>query len=241
MTDVQKDGVTIEVTVAAPVETVWHSLRDPAWIRRWHGWHFDGLDEEIELIYGTEAREGEQPYVLLIDGGDQFVLSEHLGGTLVRITRAPPGGNPEWDAYYDDITEGWTSFLQQLRFALEHQPGRERRTLFFSSEGLGQSMASLGVDNPVAGERFDVSDPSRPLRAGEVWFVSDHQVGLTLDDLGPGLVVAGIKPTSPASPDGGAMAILSTYGLDDAAFAAVRERWSAWWRSACPGSADPVE
>lgn len=28
------DPVVIEVTIAAPVETVWQSLRDPAWIRR---------------------------------------------------------------------------------------------------------------------------------------------------------------------------------------------------------------
>ncbi|MEJ7705405.1 MAG: hypothetical protein WKF47_18010 [Geodermatophilaceae bacterium] len=51
MTDPDNPGVTIEVTIAAPVKAVWQSLRGPAWIRRWHGWHFDGLDQEIDTIY----------------------------------------------------------------------------------------------------------------------------------------------------------------------------------------------
>jgi len=241
MTDTKNAPVTIEVTIAAPVETVWQSLRDPAWIRRWHGWHFDGLDEEVEYIYGSKATESTEPYVLDVDGGDRFVLSEQAGGTLVRITRAAPGGNLEWDAYYDDITEGWTSFLQQLRFALERQPGRERRTLFLSADGAGPGKASFDLDTPVPGERYDVGGQGGPVDSGEVWFVSAHQLGLTLDDLGPGLVVAGAKPVSPTSPNGGAMAIVSTYGLDDRAFSAVRDRWSRWWSSTYPGAADPVE
>lgn len=97
----------------------------------------------------------------------------------------------------------------------------------------------LGGREP--GERYAVSAPDSPLDAGEVWFRSEHQLGLTLDDLGPGLLVLGAKPVSPASPDGGAMAILSTYGLDDAAFSAVRDRWSRWWRTGYPDGAEPVE
>jgi len=44
---------TIEVTIAAPVATVWQSLRDPELIKRWHGWHFPDLDQEIQLIFGN--------------------------------------------------------------------------------------------------------------------------------------------------------------------------------------------
>jgi len=49
------DAVTIEVTVAAPVATVWEHLRDPGLIGRWHGWDYEedgGLAGEIDLIYG---------------------------------------------------------------------------------------------------------------------------------------------------------------------------------------------
>jgi len=36
------------------------------------------------------------------------------------------------------------------------------------------------------------------------------------------------------------MAILSTYGLDEEEFAAVRARWAAWWRQHYPAGAEPV-
>ena len=46
-------AITIEVTIGAPMATVWQSLRDPELIKRWHGWHADELDEEISLIFGN--------------------------------------------------------------------------------------------------------------------------------------------------------------------------------------------
>jgi uncharacterized protein YndB with AHSA1/START domain len=51
------ERLLIEVTMAAPVDAVWRALRDPAEIRRWFGWDYDGLDEEIRLILeeGAEA------------------------------------------------------------------------------------------------------------------------------------------------------------------------------------------
>lgn len=34
----ESDPIIVEVTVAAPPDAVWRALRDPAEIRRWHGW-----------------------------------------------------------------------------------------------------------------------------------------------------------------------------------------------------------
>jgi hypothetical protein len=36
------------------------------------------------------------------------------------------------------------------------------------------------------------------------------------------------------------MAIVTTYGLDDDAFAAERSRWESWWRSGYP-KAEPAQ
>ena len=46
----------IEVTVPASVEEVWAHLHEPALIRRWFGWEYDGLTREIEIIFVEGAR-----------------------------------------------------------------------------------------------------------------------------------------------------------------------------------------
>jgi len=217
-------GFTLEVVIGAPVEVVWRAMREPDQIRRWHGWHAESLDAEIRQIYGdtaTESGSGATPYVLDVEGGDRFELREHDDGTLVRLTRLPREQvEGEWADWYDDITEGWTSFVHQLRFALERHPHEERRTLCLSGAGA----------------------PAQPLRESlahhETFFSTDHQQGHVLDGLGPGLVVLGETPGRPGQQPG-AMAIVSTYGLDDDAFAREQDSWTAWWRAAYP-DADPA-
>ena len=131
------DRPQIVVTVAAPVEAVWHALRDKEKIRHWHGWEYEGpeggLEEEIDLIYFTRAVE--EGTTLTLGNGDDFVVEPVEGGARITLTRAPHGADPEWEAYYDDVTEGWTTFLNQLRFAVEHHPGEARQTLFYSGTG----------------------------------------------------------------------------------------------------------
>ena len=116
------DGLRIEVTMPAPVEDVWTAFRDPddPPVARLGG---RDLDDEIRTIFvdGT---------VVEADG-----RSLHVGGTASRSSRRPPDDRArpraaplhreelDWDAYYDDVDEGWLSFLQQLRFALPHHWG----------------------------------------------------------------------------------------------------------------------
>ena len=231
--------VSIEVAIGAPVATVWQWLRDRDRIARWHGWLVEGLAEEIEYIYFEHATESDAPYTLDLDSGDRFVLTEDGGTTTVRITRVPPGNNPEWDAYYDDITEGWLSFLQQLRFAIEKQPDRERRTVFLATDESGprpQDVLGLGELRP--GARVDLASAPTPVE-GEAWFAGELQVGVTVDRLGPGLLVVGARPPLASRPDGGAMAILTTYDLDDEQLAAARDEWNTWWRETYPAAAEP--
>lgn len=215
------EALRIEVTIAAPIDAVWRALRDPSQIRRWHGWHADTLDDEIELIFQTGAHEGERPYVLEVEPDDVFELEEAGQGTVVRIIRSTPDPGSEWAAYFDDVTEGWISFTQQLRFMLERQPDAPRRTLFLSADRSSADPEGLVASSPASG--------------GEPWFAAEHQRGVIVDDLGPGLLVVGVKP------DGaGAMAILTTYHQDDAALATTQERWDTWWRSHHP-DAQPAQ
>jgi hypothetical protein len=213
-------ATTIGVTIGAPVAKVWESLRDPELIRRWHGWHADELDEEIQMIFGNPQSVDEDNHVLVARGGDLFELTEVPEGTLVRITRPPYVPDEEWSAYYDDITEGWTSFLQQLKFMHEVHPDEERRTIFLMARGPADGVPTL-LKTP-------------PIELGEPWFSSTHQHGMVLPSVGPGLLITAVKEPL-AGEDGkesaDAMVIITTYGLDDPAFDEQREAWTTWWRS----------
>jgi hypothetical protein len=224
MSDAEETAV-IEVTVGAPVEAVWATLRDPELIKLWHGWHYGeaGLEEEIQLIFFTGATVDEEAHELRLGDGDRFSLAEVPEGTRVRIVRGPYVPGEEWSAYYGEITEGWLSFLQQLRFLHERHPGEQRRTLAFMGQGPAAALPRLRAVVPAT--------------IGETWYAAEHQRGVLLPELGPGLLITATKP--PGEDGGvGTMALLTTYGLDDAAFEAVRQRWTAWWRSGYPDAED---
>jgi hypothetical protein len=54
-------------------------------------------------------------------------------------------------------------------------------------------------------------------------------LGLTVDGYGDGLVI-NARPQTAKSAHGGGAVIVTTYGLDDRAFAGVSDRWAKWWR-----------
>lgn len=231
---------TIEVTIAAPVDTVWSYLRDPALVRRWHGWHFDGLDEEITWICGDHAHEADEPYVLALDDGegdfergDRFELTP-IGDseTVVRITRPALAASADWESSFDEITEGWRTFLHQLRFAVEHHPADERQTIHLSADEGGSLRDTLGVETGV-GERYSAHLTDGLDLNGEVWLRSNFQLGVTVDALGPGLVMITDKPA-------GAAVTVTTYRQSDTELKAAAERWGAWFRSHYPNAEEPT-
>ncbi|MDX3004503.1 SRPBCC domain-containing protein [Kribbella solani] len=215
----------IVVTVAAPVDVVWDALRDKEKIRHWHGWEYEGaeggLDEEIDQIYFTHVVEDGT--TLRLGNGDVFAVEPVEGGARITLTRAPLGADPDWDAYYDDVTEGWITFLHQLRFAVERHPDEPRHTLFYSGTA---PIARLGIPNQPAGTTYELELFRQELK-GEVWYTTDHQTGLTVDAWGNGLLIVSHIPPGVQKPDGASMAILSSYGdidRDD-----LDARWQSGW------------
>jgi hypothetical protein len=118
------DPVICEVVVAAPADAVWRALRDPAEIRRWFGWDYDGLDAEIQQIFVDEATADDAARAVDFGEGGAIALEEQGDRTAVRVTRPAPAGQDG----FDEINEGWITFVQQLRFYLERHPGEDRRT-----------------------------------------------------------------------------------------------------------------
>jgi hypothetical protein len=228
MTD---DAIAVVITIGAPFDAVWHALRDPAEIRRWHGWEYDGLEEEIDVIYVRDTHADEAAGTIDLGGGHHFTLAAHGAETVVTVTMPAPAGDAGWEDFYDDIREGWASFVTQLRFALERHPGEERRTLQLDGAGSAPlDPAAIGLDGAAAGERYEGTTAWGEHWAGTVLFRNEHQVALTVEDYGPGLVILHAKPAQVRPPQGGGMAIVTTYGVDDDAFAALEQRWTAWWR-----------
>lgn len=244
--------VTIEVEVDAPPDAAWRALREPAEVARWFGWEYDGLAAEIELIFFSDATASDAERRL--ETGDGIVEVEPARGTpastVVRVTRAAPTGEAGEDAMYWAIEEGWITFVHQLGFMLERHPGEDRRTVYLSGgPGVGESHAPLdglglsAVVGEPTGSSYAATLPWGGELVGEVRFRSDCQVGLTVESWGDGLLVLTGPWTSRPAPDG-AGAILTTYGLDDAAFSALEASWTAWWEDRYKGSpadGDPGE
>ncbi len=229
----------IEVTVAAPPDDVWHALRDPDVLRNWHGWDYrapdgsDALEAEIQVIYFNPAVVEEPPSRLSL-GTDVFDLTETDEGVRVRITRAPRGANPDWDAYYDDITEGWTTFLHQLKWALESHPGQARVTHFTAGTPRepGSIVARLGLAEIAArpvGSGYSATLPGGAAISGKVFFRTANQLGLTVTEWGDGLLVVADSPPAEHRPVAGSSAILSTYGLPETDRAELAAAWDRWW------------
>jgi len=236
-----KDHVLAEVVVPAPAAAVWRALREPALIREWFGWQADSLAEEIEFIFVTHAAADEAAGVIDFEGvPDRYEIEARDGGAAVRVVRRLPA-DAELPAF-DGMVEGWISFTWQLAFALARHDLAPRRTLFFSgpprADRLGREL--LGLDAaPAAGEPWSGPLGPEPQVAGEVWFTARHQTGMTVEAFGDGLLIVVDQPPSEKNPRGFTMLTLTTYGLDDAALAALQTRWQAWWderfETAAPG------
>lgn len=234
----------IEITVAAPIAKVWETLRDPVQIRRWFGWDADTLPDEIDYIFVAHVRPDEAAHILEFEGmPDRIELTELNGGrTCLRLTRlGAAGDDSDWDGANEDMTEGWKAFLEQLRFALEHHPGEERRTFYLAGQPAGADAdlprAALGVDalaDLVEGAHYSLKVGPGDTLTGKVWHRSRRQISCTVDGLGDGLILVTDFSAQNRPPHGGGSVIVTTYGLDDAAFDAAHSRWVAWWKTNFP-------
>jgi quercetin dioxygenase-like cupin family protein len=227
------DRVVVEILVAAPIESVWKALREPAEICRWFAWNAPKLAEEVEMMFVQGVKANEAEHVLYADGlPDRFKLEACGAHTIVRVIRSAPVTDASWQGIYDESTEGWLTFLHQLRFALEASSGADRRTLFFNGRAraagtrfpadAGSRAARGGAGRPA----LHRDDRDRRRDQGTIWHRGPYQLGLTADVLGDGLIVVNDRPRTAKSHHGGGTVCITTYGVADAAFVRLRDRWT---------------
>ncbi|WP_426998122.1 SRPBCC domain-containing protein [Pseudarthrobacter sp. N5] len=225
----------LSVVINSDAQHVWTMLREPAKVAQWHGWESAEQAAEIKEIYfNSTVVEGAGHTTLTVDGGDVFTLKPVPAGTEVSITRAALDHNSEWAAWDEDVTQGWLTFLHQLRFALERHPHGTRRTSHLSLPGgSGSVIEKLGLaDVPAPGEPYSLTLDTGEEISGKVWFRSNHQVGLTVHSYAEhseGLVIVADQPVIPAiRPDGGALVIVATYDLGAHSLETIRALWDDW-------------
>ncbi len=212
----------MEITLPAPVDTVWQAFRDPTVIRRWFGWDYEGLGDEIRYIFVDHARqvpleriefEGDPATERPEEAPQMIELVEDGPRTIVRVVQSGPLANAAWDELYEEIAQGWHAFFQQLRHYLERHPGEERRTLYL--EGTAPAPKVLATINELA--------------PGELRYDGTHQRVTTVEGYGGGLVIVLAEKGLETDEPGRAHVTLTTHGLDDAHFAEARREWDARW------------
>lgn len=234
------DPLRLRVVVAAPVQRVWSWLTEPELIDRWFGWEHDSLDDEIEMIFVDGVSRSPSRRRFETNGGGLFLLRETTAGTVIELRRPAADADPA--APFDAVDEGWTTFVQQLRLGVERHPDQPRRALELGgklpSAEAPRTWEALGLGGAAGlevGAAYVARTPFGEELTGEVWFRSAHQLGLTVDAWGDGLLVAVQRPADEARPHGGVQLVLSSYGLDELAFADWFERWTRWTRATLLG------
>jgi uncharacterized protein YndB with AHSA1/START domain len=194
----------VVMPLAAGRDEVWRAVTQPAVLRQWFGWDYDGLDAEIKQIFVDQAALLAPERMGWADGS-YFEVEGDDEASTARAVRA--GSRPADPDSYDAIEEAWRAFLTQLAFYLRTRPKGRRRTLYLTGETTGRQVLSL-----VDGD----------------WTRVGSRVAWTVDPDGHLVVVGGHLPLdAPAA--GKTEVTVSTYGLRDAAFEARREDWAKRW------------
>jgi hypothetical protein len=233
--------VRVALEIAAPAQDVWAWLTEPALIPRWFGWEHDALEQEIDLIFLDGVAKSRELLRFETNGAGLLRLEDLGERTWLTLSRRPEE-REDPEAPFDGVDEGWTTFLQTLRLGVERHRDEERRVLQFQgawrSDDAPSAAEELGlgaVADLAVGAPYAATTPAGEALAGEVWFRSAHQLGLTVAGWNDGLLVVVERPPDDARPHGGGQLLLSSYGQDPAAYAAHFERWTAWSRAAFAG------
>ncbi|MET9251351.1 SRPBCC domain-containing protein [Nonomuraea sp. NPDC003709] len=202
----------VELTVNARQDAVWRAVSTPEGLHEWFGYDYDashtaparpatGLAEEIRSF--VDDSELHPPERVAFDDGTELTLTADDTRTVVRLV-VPNLEGADWQDLYGGVAEGWRFYLEQLRFYLDRAPSGRRRTIYLAGQATGAQVIEI-------------------IGPGTRW----HEAGIVNDE--GHLVSVGADPADPQPAQ--VNVIVSTYGLDDGDFAALRDRWAARWQA----------
>lgn len=243
-----------EILIDVPKEAVWRALTTAEGLAGWYveeakvepgqggtQWISWGEGQEVTA---THLIWRENEHLRLGQPGDpaqhtgweaivhDWTLEDRGEETRVRLLQSGVPDGPEWDSTYEGTDRGWTLFLLALKYYLEHQPGKVRRTVHsyrnlpLSVDEAWQRLAKLLVGDhalPATGEEYSVLNAFGEPMSGRVLINEPWGVlAMTIDQLRGALLGLTLHRTQQ-----GAYLnfILGTYGLDEAIVAALKDRW----------------
>lgn len=216
----------VEVSIDAPRDTVFRALTDTDEIRRWFGWDYPGLDEEIKYIFVDHAKPEPSAYRIDFPPMQTIDLLPDGAGTIVRVVCPGTLEGTGWEDLFDAMEEGWRTFFHQLKWHLERgHEGQDRRTVYLSGKASAPEVLAA-VEAAAPGREFQASRHQRAVApdAAEIDLVSVLS-SRPLDDA----ETANVSVT------------LTTYGLDDAAFDEVQREWKDRWSTLVKEEAEAAE
>jgi hypothetical protein len=231
-----------EVLIDAPIDIVWTAISEPNQIQQWFGWQYEGLGEEVQEVFGRSSAEfDDAEHILRWPHGDELVLQAEDSATLLQTFRPTPEVDQMPDQA-EDIDDGWTAFVEQLRFWLERHRGEQRATVYLSGparEEHASISAALGLNvDGAPGARYELSAAGGERLAGSIWSRLGNVTCLTVDSYGDGLIVLVNHDARRHEPNGGGTVTITTYGLSDEALTSLKRRWVATFESKYEASAD---
>jgi len=195
-----------------------------------------GWDPPRRFAYEEEWQPSEDQPAGRI--ASEWLVEARSGGTcVVRLVASAFTSSESWDDELDQMREGWSSHLHQLRLYLTHHAGQPCSSITVNGRSTGSleathaaMTAALGLPQAAVGDRVAATAPDAPALAGVVEraepAVYHRELMIRIDEPAPGTAFVyayGWRGEAFANVH------LYLYGDSAAAAAAAEEpRWRAW-------------
>jgi uncharacterized protein YndB with AHSA1/START domain len=215
-----KRSISLEVEVPGTPEEVWEAIATGPGITAWF------VPAEVEereggrlsldiMGKGMEASgvvtawepprrfvyEEEDPFGPDSPGrlATEWLVEARAGGTcVVRLVNSLFASGEEWDDQLEDLRDGWSAYMHNLRVYMTNFAGRRCSTILVTGDApapkeraWAELTAALGLPQAAEGEAAATSAADAPVLAGTVERVADgkhhRELMLLLEEPAPGV------------------------------------------------------